>query len=200
VNPQYPSPEFGASFAPPPRASGAVRVLAVLGGTVALLLGTLLSFGLGLVALFGFGATAQLWRGRGARLTRRASWIGCVLAVVIGLGTFVAWGSTRVPGGFMAAMEQSMDQASREPPPPIVQRLRKLQTPQQQQVQEQMDSITRTRPVLWVSMAMGFSFAILLMGLAVGTPAWGCAMLIGYGIAGRWPMAPPRPPAVPVAW
>ena len=201
MNPQYPPPVFDASFAPPPpRPSGLVRVLAVLGGTVALLLGTVLSFGFGLVALLGFGATALLWRGRGARLTRWASWAGCVLAVMIGFGSFGAWATTQLPGGFVAVMQQSMDQASREPPPPIVQRLRKLQTPQQRQVQEQLDSLSHTRPALWASMAFGFAFAIVLMGLAVGTGAWGCAMLIGYGIAGRWPMAPPPPPPAPVAW
>ena len=201
MNPQYPSSEFAGSFAPAPaRASGGVRVLAVLGGTVALLLGTALSFGFGLVALLGFGATALLWRGRGARLTRRATWIGCVLAVMIGFGAAGAWTTSQVPGGFLSVMRQSMDQASREPPPPIVQRMRRLQTPQQQRVQEQLDSINRSRPALWMSMMIGFSFAILLMGLAVGTPAWGCAMLIGYGIAGRWPMAPPPPPPAPGPW
>ncbi|HKP76651.1 MAG TPA: hypothetical protein VJT67_14070 [Longimicrobiaceae bacterium] len=175
-------------------------MLAVIGGTVALVLGTVLSLGLGLVALLGFGATALLWRGRGARLTRWASWAGCVLAVMIGFGSFGASAATQVPGGFMAEMQQSMDQASREPPPPIVQRLRKLQTPKQQQVQEQLDSVTRTQPALWASMAFGIVFTIVFIGLAVGTPAWGCAMLIGYGIAGRWPMAPPPPPPAPAGW
>ena len=201
MNPQYPSPEFAGSFAPAPaRASGGVRTLAVLGGIVALLVGSFLSFGFGLVALLGFGATALLWRARGARLTRRATWIGCVLAVMIGFGGAGAWATSQIPGGFISVMRQSMDQASREPPPPIVQRMRRLQTPQQQRVQEQLDSINRSRPALWMSMMIGFSFAILLMGLAVGTPAWGCAMLIGYGIAGRWPMAPPPPPPAPAPW
>jgi len=107
VNPQYPSSEFAGSFAPAPaRASGGVRVLAVLGGTVALLLGTALSLGFGLVALLGFGVTALLWRGRGARLTRRATWIGCVLAVMIGFGGTGAWVTSQIPGGFMSVMRQ----------------------------------------------------------------------------------------------
>ncbi|MFL5539274.1 MAG: hypothetical protein ACJ8J0_09785 [Longimicrobiaceae bacterium] len=179
----------------PAKPSGAVRVLAVAGGVLALLLGSVLSLGMGLVALLGFGVTALVWRARNARLTRRASWIGAVLAVTFSSGAFISWGMSRAPGGAMATIEQSMDQAERQPPPPIVQRLQKLQPPPDPRVQRRMDSLTRSKPFLWWTMVMGFTFACLFFGLVVGTPAWGCAMLIGYGIRGRWPMSRPSPAA-----
>jgi hypothetical protein len=174
---------------PPPPAT--VRVLAVVGGAVALLAGTFVSLGLGLVALLGFGVTALLWRARGARLTRRASWIGAVLAVGISFGGFMTWAMSLAPGGVVETMRTSMDQASREPPPPIVQRMRRVGPPPDPVVQRQIDSITDSKAfVLWI-LVMTTTFLGLFVGLAVGTPAWGCVMLIGYGIRGAWPM--PRP-------
>jgi hypothetical protein len=194
VNQPYPTVEVvdpSAYAAEPAQASGAMRVLAVLGGVPALLIGSVLSLGLALAALLGFGVTALLWRARGRPLTRRASLVGSVLATVIAIGTLGAWGLSRAPGGITAAMQQSMVQAQRQPPPPIVQRMQKLQPPQDPHIQRGFDSVTRSKPFLWWMMAMGFTFASVMMGVLVGTPAWGCAMLIGYGIRGRWPM--PRP-------
>lgn len=191
MHPSYPSPEFVQPFvAQPAQPSGAVRALAVAGGGVALLLGSLLSLGLGLVALLGLGLVALVWRARGARLTRRASWTGAVLAVSLVFGGFMAWATAQAPGGLTASMQQSMEQAQRQPPPPIVQRMQKLGPPPNPVVQRRVDSLTRSKPFLWWTMAMGFTLGSLFLGLAVGTPAWGCVMLIGYGVRGRWPMAP----------
>ncbi|MFL5383236.1 MAG: hypothetical protein ACJ8GN_12015 [Longimicrobiaceae bacterium] len=192
MHPPYPSPEYARSFASPPSPpSGAVRVLAAAGGVVALLLGSLLSFGLGEIALLGLGLVALVWRARGARLTRRASWIGAVLPVSFFLGGLMVRVTAQAPGGVTASMQQSMEQARREPPPPIVQRMRKLGPPQNPRVQQGVDSVTRSKPFLWWAMAMVLTLASLFVGLAVGTSAWGCVMLIGYGVRGRWPMAPP---------
>ena len=203
MQPSYPSFESADGFAPlaapvrppePEKASTGVRVLAVVGGIVALLVGSLLSLGFGLVALLGLGATALLVRARRARLTRRASWIGAVLTVCISFGGLVGWAMTQAPGGAVESMQQSMDEASRQPPPPIVRRLQRLGPPQNPRVQKGVDSVTRSRAfVLWTMVTMLVTMS-LFFGLLVGTPAWGCAMLIGYGISGRWPMAPVRAP------
>lgn len=177
--------------AEPPRPSTGIRVVAVAGGAIALLAGSLVSLGLGFVALLGLGLTALLWRARGARLTRRASWIGAVLAVGISFGGLMTWGLSLTPGGVVESMQTSMDQASREPPPPIVQRMRRFGPPPNPVVQRQVDSIADSKAfVLW-TLVMSLVFGSLFVGLGVGTPAWGCVMLIGYGIRGAWPM--PRP-------
>ncbi|HEV7587274.1 MAG TPA: hypothetical protein VGO40_04010 [Longimicrobium sp.] len=201
MQPSHPSFESADGFASPAvsvdrpepgKTSTAVRVLAVVGGIVALLAGSILSLGMGLVALLGFGATALLWRARHARLTRRASWIGAVLAVGISFGGLVGWGMSQVPGGAVESMQQSMDQASREPPPPIVRQMQRLWPPNPR-AQKRVDSITRSKPFLWWTMVTTFVIGSVLMGLMIGTPAWGCAMLIGYGLRGHWPMPPPVP-------
>jgi hypothetical protein len=165
----------------------------VAGGIVALLVGSVLSLGLGLVALLGFGATALLCRARHARLTRRASWIGAVLAVGISFGGLVGWAMSQAPGGVTEGLQQSMDEASRQPPPPIVERMRRFGPPPDPRVQKGVDSITRSTAFAWWAIVMGLTMMALFMGLLIGTPAWGCAMLIGYGIRGRWPMTPPVP-------
>ena len=133
MQPSYTSFESADGFASaavpdrpaePAKPSTAVRVLAVAGGIVALLMGSVLSLGMGLVALLGFGATALLRRARHARLTRRASWMGAVLAVAISFGALIGWSMSQ--GDAMENMQKSMAQANHEPPPPIVRRLERM--------------------------------------------------------------------------
>lgn len=160
---------------------------------MALFVGSILSLGLGVAALLGLGATALLWHTRRARLTRRATWMGAVLAVCISCGGFGAWAVARAPGNFAEQLRQGMDQASREPPPPIVRRLQRFGPPPDPRVQKGVGSITRSTPFIWWTMVTALVMMSLFLGLLVGTPAWGCAMLIGYGVRGRWPMPPPEP-------
>lgn len=193
--PYFAPPDAYAAEPPPP--STGIRVVAALGGAAMLLVGSLLSFGMGFVALVGLGITALLWRARGARLTRRASWIGAVLAVGICFGGFMSFAMSRAPGGFVESMQASMKQASQEPPPPIVQRMRRVGPPPNPLVQQQMDSMTESKGFIVWTMVMTVTFGSLFFGLVVGTPAWGCVMLIGYGLGGRWPMQRPSEPARP---
>ena len=179
-----------APLAEPPPTAG-IRVLAALGGAGLLLAGSILSLGLGFVALMGLGITALLWRFRGARLTRRASWVGAVLAVSICFGGFMTWALSRYPGGYVKSMHASMKQASHEPPPPIVQRMRRVGPPPNPLVQQQVESMTESKAFVVWTLVMTVAFGSLFFGLVVGTPAWGCVMLIGYGIRGHWPMQRP---------
>ena len=191
----HPSPWAVAAPEPPQhaKAPASVRVLAVSGGIVALLLGSVLSLGLGLVAVVGVAATALLWRVRNARLTRRASWVGAVLAASIFFGGFCVWAMGQEPGSITQNMQRSMAQASREPPPPLVRRLQRFAPPPNPRVQSGVDRMTQSTAFIWWSMAMGLVLGSVFLGLLVGTPAWGCAMLIGYGVLGRWPMPRPAP-------
>jgi hypothetical protein len=189
----YPPPWTDVAAGPPQRAQAStpIRILAVAGGLAALLVGSILSLGLGLVAVVGLGATALLWRARNARLTRRASWLGSVLAACIVFGGFCAWVMGQAPGSITENMRQAAEQADREPPPPLVRSLQRFAPPPDPRVQSGVRRVTRSTAFAWWTMAMVLVLGSVFFGLAVGTPAWGCAMLIGYGMLGRWPMTPP---------
>lgn len=200
MQPSYPSPEFPGSFAipgEPQPASTGIRALAVAGGILALLIGTVISFGMGLVALLGMGVTALIWRARGARPTRRATWIGAVLAVALSFATLLGVGVSLAPGSVIESMQSSMQQASQQPPPPIVERMRQFGPPQDPRVQRRIDALSRSRGYVVWTLVMSLTFGSLFFGLVVGTAAWGCAMLVGYGMRGRWPMPRPAPAPQP---
>jgi predicted PurR-regulated permease PerM len=164
-----------------------MRVLAAVGGALALLLGTVLSFGVALAALLGIGLAALVRR---RRLTWIGSLAGAVLFAGLAFGGLITVSVSLAPGGlagFEQSMEQAQQQAQTQPQPPIVRKMQKL-FPPNPVAQRQNERMMKSKAWMWGGMAMGLLAGCFFFGVLVGAPTWGCVMLIGYGLRGRWPM------------
>lgn len=176
------------------------RSLAALTGLGLLALAVRGTFGVALAAPAGMLAVIAVQRLRRRRWTRTASWLGAVVATALVAGIIVAWVMYRTPPStFERARQQALaDQQRRRQHPGraerVIQRLAPA-SPATPVIQARTDSLMSTPGFFWAAAIFGGIIGCGFAGTIVGTFAWGCAMLVGFGALGRWPASRPPPAA-----
>lgn len=169
------------------------RILAILTGAAILVLIGLRSIGLALVAPAGMWAAYAVLRERGRSYTRRAGWVGAVLACSLVTAGFIAFTLMRAPAGFFDSVRREADLRRERQPSAIEQALRRASTatPQQAMVEKKSRQLVRSTPFLWWMTIMTVGVGSVVLGTFAGSAGWGATTLILFGIRGGVPRTPP---------
>jgi hypothetical protein len=165
------------------------RVAAALAGIVVVLAIVAVTLGIALAAFVGMAVVAW-WRRRSARPdTRVARWLGAVT------GTGLAAAAVMVFAMLQAqAYADSMTPAQREAvqrqvearPPSAIERMLPSSAANRDIADARAKRLSGSKLfVVWVT-AMTSALAGALIGLVVGSAAWGGATLALFGFTGRW--------------
>jgi hypothetical protein len=156
------------------------RVLAFIGGVLALVAGAAGSFGIVIMAPIGMGLVALVQHRRGRRTTRWGSWIAATLSVTAALGVIAIVVYSKVPTPVWRQAMHTADSAqaasAKQPPPAWIQRMAPGMAQQ-----------PKTSPkVQSALMAGGIGMAIAFFATFFGTLGWAAGLLFGFAISGRW--------------
>ena len=166
------------------------RIFALIAGGGILALVAMNTFGTVLVASLGMWVTAMIQRSRGRSYTRRAGWIGAVLACSLVMAGLFGYALTRMPAGFMEKVQQETTQRQRErDPSAIEQALRRASTATASQavVQKKTEELAQSKPFLWWTMIVGGALAAAIAGLLLGSVGWAGSTLVLFAVTRRAP-------------
>jgi hypothetical protein len=184
----------------PRRPPAAIRVLAVLAGLTGLLVVGVFTLGLALVGALGVWVAAFVQRRRGQPSTRGTSWLGAAGLTSLAVAGLMAFGFSRLPPGFYEQTQRTAIEQQRHPSE-FSRRIGRIipGAVPDSATQARAEAVTRSKPVLWWGMAMGFLLGCTFLGALIGSAAWAPTVLLLYGATGRWPArrAPASPPAEP---
>lgn len=189
-----PGPFRTADSAPAaPRTAGWAARLAV--GLVGLvLLGFLATVTLGLAVLGALGVLAAilLRRRRNRPVTYLVTWLAAVAGAALGFLALTGVATTRIPRDTFDRARENAIEAERHPAPPPawVQRMFPP-TPASAAAQKQTEQLFRSRGFFLYSLLFGLLFGSAMIGMFVGTTAWGAALAIAYAVRGRGLADPP---------
>ncbi len=183
-------PESPAPFpSPAPGPSIARRWLVALAGLGLFIIMIVITMGLALAAPIGMAIAGAVQTVRRYTYSATAGWLGAVAAcavVTLVLSVFVM---RHMPAGsFDAAMQKAMEEQQRHPPP-LTRTLQRFSPggAAAPVIQSQTNALMNTPGFRWIIILIGSVMGGSCVGLLIGTPAWGCATLIMFGITGRWP-------------
>ena len=163
------------------------RLLAILAGAALLVaLGTR-SIGLALVAPTGMWAAYAVLRERGRSYTRRAGWLGAVIACSLVTAGFIATTLLRMPDGYIDSVRQQAELRRERPPSAIEQALRNVSSasPPPAVVAEKTRELVRSKAFMWWTVVMTVSVGSAVLGLLAGSVGWAATTLVLIGISGR---------------
>ena len=166
------------------------RIFALIAGGAILVLVAMKTFGTVLVALLGMWIAARIQRSRGRSYTRRAGWIGAVLACTLVMAGLFGYAITRMPAGFIEQVQQETTQRQRErerDPSAIEQALRRASTATASQavVQKKTEELAQSKPFLWWTMIVGGVLAAAIAGLLLGSVGWVGSTLVLFAVRRR---------------
>ena len=168
--------------------SVAWRIMAAVAGAVLLGVSALFSFGLAAAAPIGMLVAALVARRRGVGLTRGASWLGAVVAVIVTILLAGGVVAVKSPPGTFANFQHSYDsvsvEAGKRRPPEWIQRI----SPRAAQRRANATDSTAKLPrgaLIWVYVVGGL-FACGFLGSFAGSLGWGAGLLLAFAMLGRW--------------
>jgi hypothetical protein len=160
------------------------RVVAGCGGTLALLIAAVFTGGGALLAPIGMAVAAAIARRRHDALSRRASWLGAVLAVgvvLIVIGSVVV---ASAPTGTFAQVQHSADSASAMAKPPAwLERVAPGASAPAAQVRPHG---TWGRALSIWTMVTGGLIGCAILAALIGTLGWLASLPLAYALTGGW--------------
>lgn len=168
------------------------RILALIAGGALLVLVAMKTLGAVLVAPIGMWVTAKIQRNRGRSYTRRAGWVGAVLASTLVLAGLFGYALTRMPAGFMEKVQQETAQRQQERernPSAIEEALRRASTATASQavVQHKTEELTQSKAFIWWTMIVGVALAAAVAGVLLGSVGWAGSTLVVFALRRRAP-------------
>ena len=163
------------------------RILAFLAGAVLLIAFGIGSVGLALVAPIGMWAAYWVLRMRGRSYTRRAGWLGAVLACSLVTAGCFAYAMLRMPDGFIDAVRQQADARRERPPSAVEQALRRVSSASSPPaaVEEKTRELVESKAFVWWTMIMSLGVGSAVLGAVAGSAGWAATTLVLVGISGR---------------
>jgi hypothetical protein len=176
-----------------PRTSKGVRALPAAAGVLTLVVGAIFTLGGALLAALGVWIAWLIARRRGKTLSLGMSWIAAVAPVALLLVAFGAWMATKAPPGTMARIQHATDSAQANPPPPPrwLERIAPGSTARANAQRARGGAAFG----VW-ALVVGAGILTGMFSGFVGSLGWLGALLLAYGINGRWIGAEPRQPAI----
>jgi hypothetical protein len=163
------------------------RLLAFLAGAALLVALGIGSIGLALVAPIGMWVAYAVLRERGRSYTRRAGWLGAVLACSLVMADFFASAMLRMPDGYIDSVRHQAELRREKPPSAIEQALSRVSSasPPPAAVAEKTRELVRSKAFMWWTMIMTVSVGSAILGLLAGSVGWAATTLVLIGITGR---------------
>jgi uncharacterized membrane protein YgcG len=190
----------GTSNPEPPRAAvrDSGRVVAGIGGLLALAIAARFTFGAALLAPIGMAVASAIVRKRHHVLTRRTTWAGAVIAVGVVLICATAIPLAFVPAGTFAQIQRTADSVSAAPQPPPPAWLERIAPG------ASASSAAQRRPSgalgsafnVW-AMVVGSVFVTAILSAFIGTIGWAVSLPLVYAFTGRWLPSSRAPTAAP---
>ena len=173
------------------------RLVAGVGGVLAIVLVSLFTLGGALLGACGVGLAAARARRLGVATTRRGSWLGAVATVGISLLVGGGIAVTRLPDGTLAQFRQTMDSASASTSTTTPAWLERVAPGTTARVSKSQEPAWWQGPVTAWATVIGVVLVWAIFAGLIGTVSWLATMPLVYGLTGSWfPPAPPSPRAV----
>jgi len=176
------------------------RVLALLGGAVLSYIAIRYSRGIGLAGFLGVLLLVAVQGRRGRRASRGGAWLAACAASAGTIAVILTVGFAKLPSDMLSQMADSVRAAQRRGPPaalpPALQRLQPNDSASRaaaQAAQEQAMSVLSSPVFLRGMTVFTIVMTSSILGVLLGTLAWGGGAMLTRGLRGFWPL-PPAPP------
>ncbi len=164
------------------------RVVAGIGGTIALLGAALVTFGAVLLAPLGMWIADRVTRRRLGTLTLASSWFGAVVTVTVVLALVGVVAFARSPVINSPATRHIVDSvrtAERQKPPPAwMERIAPGSTSRRNMAIE--EKLNESPAFMNVMTVVGGLLLVEFIAVIVGTFGWGAGLLLAYAARGTW--------------
>lgn len=171
----------------PPASNLILRLLSALGGVLWLVLAALFTLGVALAAPLGVLVAWGMARRRGLPHTTLASWVGAVIASSAAIPLLIAALLALAPPGTLEEMRATMVSAQAQETAELPEWLQRMSSQAAQRPNPVTDSVINSPAFTILFGLLGLAIASVIMGTMAGTVGWLGALLLGFGLSGRWP-------------
>jgi hypothetical protein len=160
-----------------------------LAGLAALVAASMFTMGGAFVATVGMLVASAVATRRKRPLTRRATWIGAVMATGVAILVVTAVTVSAMPAGSLAQLRRGIDSSSaagrNTPPPAWLDRIAPEAAARSRAQQVRLGPTFSRAVELWTA-AMGTVLLVVFFSVIIGTLGWGAGLLLAFAFTGRW--------------